>query len=209
MRPEDLCKRMIVARAGLDATRVRDGRLDQAELAAAGDAVAWLRELPMTFDANGKVAIGRVARKTRSQRRQGKLDFLVIDLVTHVVHEGKIQSREQQVAQVSRVVSDLAVELEIPVLITAQVNRDAAKRQNKKPNHETDLRESAALGHDASIVMMPWRSDDWTPVRTDVVVSKNRNGPLGECSLKRVPRFQRFETYTYQGQLEPDRKGLE
>ncbi|MCP3960149.1 MAG: AAA family ATPase, partial [bacterium] len=194
MRLPDVAKRLIALRGNIDMSRVRDGRLDESERTAARDAADWMRDLPLQIDARGKVSIGRVMRMARSEKRAGKLDLLVVDLVTHIRHEGRIDSREQQVAQVSQELSDLAVDLDIPIVLTCQVNRAVQQRGDKEPQTD-DLRYSAALGHDASIVSFLWRQKDWPGLRTDITTTKNRNGSLGTASLRRVPRFAQFTSW--------------
>lgn len=198
MRLPDLAKRFIAIRSGLDMTRIRDGRLDAGERQRAQDAAQWLRELNLTLDARGKPKLGKVLRMARSEKRLGRLDLLVIDLVSHIKHEGKVESREQQLAQVSEAISDLGVELDIPVLVTSQINKNVKLRANKMPNLG-DVRYSAGIEHDASIVMFLWRNEEWNANRMDAFTAKARNGAIGNTSLSRVPRYAKFETLGAEG----------
>lgn len=189
MRKEDLVKRMLSASIGLNMTKIRDGRLTDEDRQDVRAAAEGLRNLPLFIQAT-TLTVSRLVRLVRHMRRREEIDFLVVDLLQGI--DGQMREREQSVARVSRALADLAVELDIPVLATAHVNRESRARQNKAPIL-TDLRESGALEKDADVVFFIHRDEKWGEHVVEFLVRKNRNGVTGGAKASLYKEFQRFQ----------------
>lgn len=192
MSRSNVVQRFLAIRSGVDMTRLRDGRLDEDERRAVARAAEDFQDAPISMEDTKKPKLGRICRMAKNEKRLGRLDFLVIDLLTHIRPDQKIDSRELQVAEVSQELAGLALELNIPVMVTVQLNRNVLMRADKKPNKD-DLRYSAAPAHDSAITGLLWRDPEWPAGRVDLVTDKNRNGPQGNVSMMRVPRMAKYE----------------
>ena len=136
------------------------------------------------------------SRARRLKSRQG-LDLLIVDYLQLMGLKEKMESREREVSEISRLLKSIAKELSIPVLALSQLNRGVEGRTNRRPLL-SDLRESGSLEQDADVIMMLYRDDYYNPEsdkkgKAEVILNKQRNGPTGVVQLKWDPRFGLFE----------------
>ena len=140
--------------------------------------------------------------------------LVIIDYLQLIDPDDRRESRQEQVAGISRRLKFLARELKIPVVALAQVNRSSEDRQDHRPRL-SDLRESGAIEQDADTVMMLHRPEYHEPGQNEglieVIVAKQRNGPTGEVSLTYVKQYMRFENFAveHSGQLRRRINGTE
>jgi replicative DNA helicase len=199
MSRADLGERVLVALSGVDGQRVRHGWLSADEVAALVRArgsvpagAMWVSDEP------GQTALRVAAAARRLQRRHG-IRLLVVDYLQLVEPEDRRANRNEQVSAVSRRLKLLALELRIPVLALAQLNREVEHRTDREPRL-ADLRDSGSLEQDADVVLLLWAPpavNDF-PNPGDViecVVAKQRNGPLGRALLRFRRAVQTFEGY--------------
>jgi replicative DNA helicase len=164
-------------------------------LIEAGDV---LRQAKLFIDDTPTQGMLRIAANARRLRRRHDIRLVVIDYLQLIEPENRRDPRQEQVAQISRRLKYLARELKIPVMALAQVNRAAEDREGHKPRL-ADLRESGSIEQDADTVLMlhrPGRYDDAQEDNViEVIVAKQRNGPIGEVTLAFLKQFMRYENY--------------
>ncbi|SMB89151.1 replicative DNA helicase [Deinococcus hopiensis] len=206
MPAKALTTRSIATAASVDLNRIRQRILTPAEKQRCRNAAARLRGLPITFmDAPDQTG-SSIARDARKLRAAGKLDFLMIDYL-QLIETGNADSgnRVQEVSQISRTLKKLAMELQIPIVVLSQLSRAVEARPNKRPVL-SDLRESGAIEQDADTVMFIYRDEYYNP-NTDqqgiaeVIVGKQRNGPVGSVKLAYNSEFVRFANLSRQPDL--------
>jgi len=140
----------------------------------------------------------RIAANARRLKLRHDIRLIVIDYLQLIEPENRRDPRQEQVAQISRRLKFLARELNVPLVALAQVNRASEDRQDHRPRL-ADLRESGSIEQDADTVMMLHRPDRYEPGQTEsileVIIAKQRNGPVGEVTLAYIKEFMRYEDY--------------
>jgi replicative DNA helicase len=140
----------------------------------------------------------RIAANARRLKLRHQIKLVVVDYLQLIDPDNRRDSRQEQVASVSRRLKFLARELEIPVVALAQVNRSSEDRQDHRPRL-ADLRESGAIEQDADTVMLLHRPELHEPGQhegiVEVMVAKQRNGPTGDITLTYLKQFMRFENF--------------
>lgn len=194
----ELAERMLCSHARVDSHRLRKGTLsaeDMEKLIEAGNA---LRSAKLFIDDTPAQGMLRIAANARRLKRQHDIRLVVIDYLQLIEPDNRRDPRHEQVAQISRRLKFLAKELEIPVIALAQVNRASEDRQDHRPRL-SDLRESGSIEQDADAVLMLHRPDRYEPGQhegiIEVIVAKNRQGPVGEVTLAYVKQYMRFEDF--------------
>jgi replicative DNA helicase len=198
---EELIARHWCKFAEVDSRAMREGDLRPVDLQAILEACNDMDRWPIEWaDQPGQTMV-RIAANARRLKRQNKLGLLVIDYLQLIEPDDERRPRHEQVAATSRRLKMLARELKAPVVVLAQVNREADKRVGGKPRL-SDLRESGAVEQDADTVLLLYREgdDDDLPSgrETDTImvnVAKQRNGPTDEIRLTYRRRFLSFEDY--------------
>jgi replicative DNA helicase len=202
MSAAQLALRMLCSRAGVDMMKLRDGVLaakdiEQKHLVVAADEFA---KAPIFIDDSSHLSIMELRAKARRLHARKKLGLIVVDYLQLLSPTDSQAPREQQVAEASRGLKALAKELDLPVLVLSQLNRSSEK-ENRTPKL-ADLRESGSIEQDADVVLMlsrPKDADEKYQVAADsveLVVAKQRNGPVGELKLTFLRHITRFENYT-------------
>jgi replicative DNA helicase len=194
----ELADRMLCMQSRVDSHRLRKAHLsadDMDKLIRAGDV---LRQAPLFIDDSPSQGMLRIAANARRLKKRQGIRLVVIDYLQLIEAENRRDSRQEQVAQISRRLKFLARELQIPVMALAQVNRSSEDRQDHKPRL-ADLRESGSLEQDADTVFLlhrPGRYDGGQEDNTiEVLIAKQRNGPTGDITLAYLKQFMRFENY--------------
>lgn len=205
MKPAMLVQRMLTAAARVSGTRIDAGAIGEADQIRISNAWGTLAPLPIWFEERGTVRDIR-ATAVEQHRTQG-LDLLVVDHVGLVDAIGRQPSREREVAEISRGLKALARSLNIPVLILAQLNRNADPTQEPALS---DLRESGSLEQDASVVIMLWATpDDEKQNLLQWKLAKNRHGPAGRKGVMTFARdTQRIEERQQHSYTPPPRPSL-
>jgi replicative DNA helicase len=159
-----------------------------------------LRPAKLYIDDSPMQSMLRIAANARRLKKRHDIKLVVIDYLQLIEPENRKDSRQEQVAQISRRLKYLARELQIPVMALAQVNRSSEDRQDHKPRL-ADLRESGSIEQDADTVMMLHRPGKYEGGNEDntieVIVAKQRNGPIGDITLAYRKEFMRFENHAF------------
>jgi replicative DNA helicase len=191
--------RLLCGEAKVPWEKVRAGRVATEEWTRIAEAAEVLHEAPLFIVDSGNVTIVDIRAKARRQRssRQG-LGLIIVDYLQLMSGHGRVESRQQEIAEISRSLKLLAKELDIPVIAVSQLNRDPERRQDKRPQL-SDLRESGAIEQDSDIVMFIHRDDsDEDPMKkgkADIIVAKHRNGPTATINLTFLPHLTLFRNY--------------
>ena len=202
MSAAQLALRMLCSRARINMKLLREGLLskngnEQAELIKAADEFS---KSPLFIDDSSHLSIMELRAKARRVHARHKLGFIIIDYLQLLSPTDPRVPREQQVAEASRGLKALAKELNLPVLVLSQLNR-ASEKENRAPRL-ADLRESGSIEQDADVVLMlarPKDADEKFQVASDsaeLIVAKQRNGPVGELKLTFLRDITRFENFT-------------
>ena len=202
MSGAQLAMRMLSSVGRLDAHRVRTGRLNDDEWARLSFALGKLHEAPLYIDETAALnPIDLRARARRLHRQCGKLGLIVIDylqLMSSANPSGG-ENRATEISEISRSLKGLAKELGVPVIALSQLNRSLEQRPNKRPIM-SDLRESGAIEQDADVIMFIYRDEVYNPDTPDkgsaeIIIGKQRNGPIGTVRLTFIGEYTRFENF--------------
>jgi replicative DNA helicase len=199
MPEEQLATRMLASSGRLNHFKMRKGALSDADWERLAGASRRLADAPLYIDETSSLTPMELrARARRLFRAHGKLGLLVVDYIQLMVGGGGDQ-RQQEIGQYSRLCKALAKELNCPVIALSQVNRGVENRPNKRPNM-SDLRESGDIEQDSDVVMFLYRdevyhADSKDKGTAELVIAKQRNGPIGMVRLAFLGEHMRFENY--------------
>jgi replicative DNA helicase len=197
MSKEQLVLRMLCAEARVDAHKLRTGHLQEKDWARLANAYASLSNARIFIDDSASLTPLEVRAKCRRLKAEHGLGLVVVDYLQLMNAGGRIENRQQEIATISRSLKGLAKELECPVVALSQLSRAPEARTEKRPQL-SDLRESGSIEQDADIVMFIFREEVYkpTPENTglaEIIVAKQRNGPIGTTELVFIKEFTRFE----------------
>ncbi|RXK55452.1 replicative DNA helicase [Oleiharenicola lentus] len=202
MSSSQLALRMLCARSRVNMKLLRDGLVsrDGAEVNALGRTAEEFKRAPILIDDASNLTIMELRAKARRIHARKKLGMVIVDYLQLLSGTDPRAPREQQVAEVSRGLKALAKELDVPVLVLSQLNRSSEK-ENRTPRL-SDLRESGSIEQDADVVLMLSRPKDadekfqTAAGAADLIVAKQRNGPVGDLKLTFLQEITRFENFT-------------
>ncbi len=197
MSAEQLVSRLLCSEARVDAHRLRTGYLNREEWARLADALRRMFEMQIFIDDTPGVSVLEMRAKTRRLKAEHGLDLLIIDYLQLMSGRGRIESRQQEVSQISRDLKGLAKELNVPVIALSQLSRATETRSDHKPQL-SDLRESGSIEQDADVVCFIYRDEvynasDENRGMAELIIGKQRNGPTGSVQLAFLKEFTRFE----------------
>lgn len=203
MGATQLATRMIGSVGRLDQHRMRTGRLEDEDWIRLTTALGRLNEAPIFIDEGAGLSSFDVrARARRLHRQTGKLGLIVIDYIQLMSGAAGRQSenRATEISEISRSLKSLAKELDVPVVALSQLNRSLEQRPDKRPVM-SDLRESGAIEQDADLILFIYRDQVYNPDSPDkgtaeIIVAKQRNGPIGRVRLTFIGEHTRFENFT-------------
>lgn len=204
MASTELVQRVLCSVARVNAQDVRTGRMREEDWQAITRAMNQLNEAPLFIDDTAAISPLEMKAKCRRLQKRHGLDVVIIDYLQLMKGGSKIENRAQEISTISRQLKMLAKELNIPVVALSQVGRGVEQRQDKRPGL-ADLRESGAIEQDADVVAFIYRDEYYNPQTEDVgiaevIIGKQRSGPVGSARLSFVKRFAAFEN------LEEDRE---
>ena len=195
-----LAMRMLSSVGRLDAHRVRTGRLNDDEWSRLSFALGKMHEAPLYIDETPALnPIDLRARTRRLHRQCGKLGLVVIDYLQLMSATSQGENRATEISEISRSLKGLAKELNVPVMALSQLNRSLEQRPYKRPVM-SDLRESGAIEQDADVIMFIYRDEVYNPDTPDkglaeIIIGKQRNGPIGTVRLTFLGEYTRFENF--------------
>jgi len=196
----ELAERLLIAQARVDSHKLRRSYLSSEDMQRLIEAGDTLRQAKLFIDDTPLQGMLRIAANARRLKKRENIRLVVIDYLQLIDPENKRDSRQEQVAQISRRLKFLARELQIPVMALAQVNRASEDRQDHRPRL-ADLRESGSLEQDADTVMILHRPGKYEGGSEDnvieVLIAKQRNGPTGEVMLAFRKEYMRYENHAF------------
>jgi replicative DNA helicase len=197
----ELAERLLCCQARVDSHKLRKGHLNSEEMQKLIEAGERLRQAKLFIDDTPGQGMLRIAANARRLKVRHQIRLVVVDYLQLIDPDNRRDSRQEQVASISRRLKFLARELQIPVVSLAQVNRSSEDRQDHKPRL-ADLRESGSIEQDADTVMLLHRPEMYEPGQhegtVEVIIAKQRNGPTGEVTLTYLKQFMRFESFAPQ-----------
>lgn len=196
MSKEQLVQRMLCGEAMVDQQRVRTGELLDADWPKLTRAVGPLSDAPIFIDDTVGISLAELRSKARRLKMEHNLGMVIIDYLQLLSVGKKTESRQQEVAQISRTLKGLARELRIPVVALSQLNRGVEQRQDKRPIM-SDLLESGAIEADADVISFIYRDEYYNSESekkgiAELIIAKHRNGPVGTVELGFLKEFTKF-----------------
>jgi len=199
MSREQLAERVISSEASIEADKLRSGYLSLDDWQALAQVTNRLSEAPLYIDDAAGLTALEIRAKAKRLAVTAKVELLIVDYLQLAASGEKVESRVLEVAQITRMLKNLARELNVPIIVVSQLSRDIEKRDRKKPQL-SDLRESGAIEQDADIVIFLYTdeaidtSEVNTRTPTNALVAKHRNGKQGNVKLMFDKRYTRFES---------------
>ena len=200
MPGEQLAMRMMSSLGRIDQHKVRTGKLSDDDWPRLTSAVGLLAEAPMFIDDSPALTPTELRARARRLKREHDLGLIVIDYLQLMQVPGNGENRASEISEISRALKALAKELNVPIIALSQLNRSLEQRPNKRPVM-SDLRESGAIEQDADVILFIYRDEVYNEDSDDkgtaeIIVGKQRNGPIGTTRLTFLGQYTRFENFT-------------
>jgi replicative DNA helicase len=197
MSAEQLSFRMIGSIGRVNQTRLRTGKVNEQDWSRIDSAVSLMSGAPIFIDDSGALTPTEVRARARRLKREHGLGLIVVDYLQLMQVTGTTENRATEISEISRSLKALAKELDVPVIALSQLNRSVEQRQDKKPVM-SDLRESGAIEQDADLIVFIYREEVYEPDTprkgiADIIIAKQRNGPVGEFHLTFLGEYTKFE----------------
>ncbi|MCA9408297.1 MAG: replicative DNA helicase, partial [Candidatus Omnitrophica bacterium] len=201
MSKEQLVQRMLCSQAQVDAHKVRSGFLSPSDWPKLTAAAGRLSEAKIYIDDTPAISVLELRAKARRLKSNYDIQLIVLDYLQLMRSSTKADSRQQEISEISRSLKALARELSVPVIALSQLSRAVESRQDHRPQL-SDLRESGAIEQDADVVVLLMREEYYNPTEenrgvTDIILAKQRNGPVGTIKLLFRKEFMRFENLAH------------
>ena len=197
MSKEQLVNRLFSLESRVDAQALRTGNLSDADWAKLVEGAGIIGDSELIIDDTPGISISEMRSKCRKYKLEHDLKLIIIDYLQLMSGSGRsTDSRQQEISDISRSLKALARELNVPVLALSQLSRAVEQRPDHRPML-SDLRESGAIEQDADVVMFIYRDDYYNPDTEDkniaeIIIAKQRNGPIGTVRLAWMPQYTRF-----------------
>jgi replicative DNA helicase len=208
MSKEQLFMRMLTSEARIDAHRFRSGYLSEKDYGRLSHALGTLAEARVFIDDTASIGVLEMRAKARRLQAEHGLHLLIIDYIQLMQGRGRFDSRQAELASISRSLKGLAKELNVPIVALSQLSRAPETRSDHRPQL-SDLRESGALEQDADVILFLYRperyglqSEDASGV-ADVIIGKQRNGPTGKVQVTFIPEYASFERLAKRPEAQP------
>ncbi len=207
MGSEQIVTRLLGAVSKVNQQKMRTGKMDEDDWAKIADGLGRLNEAPLFIDEGSALNSYELRARARRLHRstEGGLGLIVVDYIQLMSALGGQQgeNRATEISEISRSLKSLAKELNVPVVALSQLNRNVDSRPDKRPQM-SDLRESGAIEQDADVIMFIYRDEVYNPESADkgiaeIILAKQRSGPIGTVKLTFVGEFTRFENYANPG----------
>jgi replicative DNA helicase len=205
MSGSQLAMRMLGSIGRLDQHKLRTGRLSDDDWNRLTNAVGKLHDAPILVDESGALnALELRARARRLHRQYGHLGLIVVDYLQLMQATSQGENRATEISEISRSLKSLAKELKVPVVALSQLSRAVEQRTGPKRPIMSDLRESGAIEQDADLILAIYREEVYTPDTpekgmAEIIILKQRNGPIGTVKLTFLGEYTRFENYAQSG----------
>jgi replicative DNA helicase len=207
MPADQLIVRMLSSIGRIDQTRIRNGKLEQEDWPKLSTAVTKLKDTALYIDDTPALTPTEIrSRARRVSREAGGLGMIMVDYLQLMRVAGFAEGRTAEISEISRNLKAVAKEFNCPMVALSQLNRALEQRPNKRPVN-SDLRESGAIEQDADVIMFIYRDEVYHEDSPDkgvaeIIIGKQRNGPIGICRLAFIGQYTRFENLARSGQDE-------
>lgn len=202
MPADSLIIRMLSSVGRIDQTRIRNGKLEQEDWPKLSTAVNKLKDVPLFIDDTAALTPTEIrSRARRMAREHGQLGMIMVDYLQLMQIAGSSDGRTAEISEISRSLKAIAKEFQCPMVALSQLNRSLEQRPNKRPVN-SDLRESGAIEQDADVIMFIYRDEVYNEESPDkgmaeIIIGKQRNGPIGICRLAFIGQYTRFENLAH------------
>lgn len=196
MSKEQLVNRLFSLEARVDAQLLRSGNLADSDWEKLIEGAGIIGKSKLIIDDTPGISISELRSKCRKYKLEHDLKLIIIDYLQLMSGSGRSDSRQQEISDISRSLKGLARELNVPVIALSQLSRQVEQRPDHRPML-SDLRESGAIEQDADVVMFIYRDDYYNKDTQDkniaeIIIAKQRNGPIGTVRLAWMPQYTRF-----------------
>ncbi len=203
MPGEQLAMRMMSSLGRINAHKVRTGKLDDDDWPRLTHAIGLLADAPMFIDDTPAMTPLELRARARRLKREHGLGMIVVDYLQLMQSPEAGENRATEISNITRSLKGLAKELSVPVIALSQLNRSLEQRPNKRPVM-SDLRESGAIEQDADVIFFIYRDEVYNEDSQDkgtaeIIIAKQRNGPIGKVRLTFLGEYTRFENYVSGG----------
>jgi len=197
MSRQQLAIRMLCSEARVDSYKLRSGFIGERDWPRLTNAAGLLSEAPIYIDDSPALSVLQMRAKARRLNSEKGLGLAVVDYLQLMSGRGGSDRREQEISEISRSLKALAKELNIPVVALSQLNRKVEDRTDRRP-FMADLRESGAIEQDADVILFIYRDEMYDENSkqkgtAEVIIGKQRNGPIGKITLAFIDQYTRFE----------------
>lgn len=196
MSKEQLVNRLFSLQSSVDAQNLRTGQLNDEEWEKLIESAGVIGRSNLFIDDTPGISIAELRTKCRKLKLEHNLSIVIIDYLQLMSGSGRSDSRQQEISDISRALKGLARELHVPVVALSQLSRAVEQRPDHRPMM-SDLRESGAIEQDADVVMFIYRDDYYNHDTekkdiAEIIIGKQRNGPIGTVELAWLPKYTRF-----------------
>jgi len=200
MSKEQLVQRMLCAHARVDAHKVRTGYLTPSDWPKLTAAAGKLSEAPIFIDDTPAISALEIRAKARRLKAHHNIQLVILDYLQLMRGKEKAENRQQEISEISRSLKALARELNVSLVAISQLSRAVESRSDHRPQL-SDLRESGAIEQDADLVLLLLREEYYNPTPAnegvaELIIAKQRNGPVGTLKLVFIKEYARFENFT-------------
>ncbi len=203
MSAQQISMRLLAAESRVDMSKMRTGSFAPDDWRKLASGTGKLSEAAIFVDDTPGISVLEVRSKCRRLKREkGRLDMVLIDYLQLMTGNAKAERKDLEISEMTRSLKSLAKELDVPVLILSQLNRSVDSRADKRPMM-SDLRESGAIEQDADVIMFIYRDEVYNKKPeneglAEIIIAKQRNGPIGTTQLTFLKEFTRFENHAGQ-----------
>lgn len=199
MSKEQLVNRLFSLESKVDSQKIRTGDLEDSDWERLIESANVIGNSNLIIDDTPGISIGELRSKCRKYKLEHNLGIIIIDYLQLMTAGGRVESRQQEISEISRSLKALARELNVPVVALSQLSRAVESRPDHRPML-SDLRESGAIEQDADVVMFLYRDDYYNKESekkgiAEVIIAKQRNGPIGTVELVWLPNYTKFANY--------------
>jgi len=196
MSKEQLVNRLFAMESRVESQALRTGNLSDSEWANLIEAAGTIGRSNLIIDDTPGISVSELRSKCRKYKLEHNLDIIMIDYLQLMTGSRRADSRQQEISDISRSLKEIARELQVPVVALSQLSRAVEQRPDHRPML-SDLRESGAIEQDADVVMFIYRDDYYNHDTqkkdvAEIIIAKQRNGPIGTVELAWLPRFTKF-----------------
>jgi replicative DNA helicase len=202
MSKEQLVQRMLCAHARVDAHKVRTGYLTPSDWPKLTAAAGKFSEAPILIDDTPAISVLELRAKARRLKAHHNIQLIILDYLQLMRGKERAENRQQEISEISRSLKALARELDVSLVAISQLSRAVESRSDRRPQL-SDLRESGAIEQDADLVLLLLREEYYNPTPAnegiaELIIAKQRNGPVGTMKLAFIKEYARFENLSRQ-----------